>query len=111
MLPKGGPDGRDVGLLGDPDCFRVGDTYYAYSAAENVPLCRSTDLVEWSYVGPFLKHDMPDVAIGEDISCANFFQLDGKWVLCASVISSAAAITSATGMQPRSSSSPRNMGA
>ena len=32
-------------------------------------------------MGPFLKHDMPDVAIGEDISCANFFQLDGKWVL------------------------------
>ncbi len=81
VLPKGGPDDRDVGLLGDPDCFRVGDTYYAYSAAENVPLCKSTDLVEWSYVGPFLKHDMADVAIGEDVSCANFFRLDNKWVL------------------------------
>ena len=81
VLPKGGPRGRNVGLLGDPDCFRIGDTYYAFSAAENVPLCRSTDLATWNYVGPFLKYDMPDVAIGEDISCANFFQLDNKWML------------------------------
>ena len=81
VLPKGGPDDEDVGLLGDPDCFCIGDTYYAYSASENVPLCKSTDLANWTYVGPFLKHDMPDVAIGEDISCANFFQLGDKWML------------------------------
>ena len=41
LMPKGGPEGKDVGLLGDPDCFRVGDTYYAFSAAENVPLCNT----------------------------------------------------------------------
>ena len=81
VRPKGGPDGKDVGLLGDPDCFIVGDTYYAYSAAENVPLCKSTDLVNWTYVGPFLKHDLPDVAIGEDLSCANFFPIGDKWML------------------------------
>ncbi len=81
VLPKGGPDGKDVTLLGDPDCFRIGDTYYAFSAADNVPLCKSTDLADWTYVGPFLKHDMPDVAVGEDLSCANFFQLGDKWML------------------------------
>ncbi len=81
VLPKGGPDGKDIGLLGDPDCFRVGDTYYAYAAKNNQPLCKSTDLVNWTYVGPFLKHDMPDVAAGEDLSCANFFRLGNKWML------------------------------
>ncbi len=81
VIPKGGPDGQDVGLLGDPDCFLIGDTYYAFSAAQGVPLCKSTDLANWTYVGPFLRHDMPDVAIGEDISCANFFPLGSKWML------------------------------
>ena len=79
--PKGGPDGVDVTLLGDPDCFLIGDTYYAYSARDNLPLCKSTDLINWTYVGPFLKHDMPDVAIGEDVSCANFLPIDGRWML------------------------------
>jgi len=81
VLPRGGPGGEDIGLLGDPDCFSVGDTYYAFSAGENVPLCRSTDLVDWTYVGPFLAHDTPDVAMGEDLSCANFFRLGSKWML------------------------------
>jgi beta-fructofuranosidase len=81
VVPKGGPEGKDVGLLGDPDCFLVGDTYYAYSAAEGVPMCKSTDLVNWSYVGPFLKYEMPDVGTGEDLSCAHFFPFENKWML------------------------------
>ena len=81
VVAKGGPDGEEVSLLGDPDCFRIGDTYYAYSAANNLLLCKSTDLSNWTYVGHFLKHDLPDVAIGEDISCANFFPIDGRWML------------------------------
>ena len=81
VLPKGGPDGKDMSLTGDPDCFLVGDTYYAFSASDNVLLCKSTDLVNWTYVGPFLKHEMPDVAIGEDLSCANFFPFGEKWML------------------------------
>ncbi len=79
--PQGGPDGKDMSLLRDPDCFRVGNTYYAYSAADGVLLCKSTDLARWTYVGPFLRHDLPEVAIGEDISCANFFRLGRKWML------------------------------
>ena len=53
----------------DPDCFLIGDTYYAISGGPNPPLIKSQDLKNWTHVGDFLKHEMPDAAIGEDISC------------------------------------------
>jgi len=81
VVPKGGPDGVDVGLLYDPDGLLIGDTYYAYSAEEGLPLCRSTDLVNWSYVGPLLQRDLPEVSLGEDLSCANLFPLGDRWML------------------------------
>ena len=100
LLPKGGPDGKDILLLGDPDCFQVGDTYYAYSAMssssnasvpssttslENVQLCKSKDLVNWKYVGRLLKYDLPEISRGEDLSCANMFPIGNKWmILCIS---------------------------
>ncbi len=65
----------------DPDCFLIGDTYYAISGGENPPLMKSDDLKTWTLVGDFLKHDLPDVAYGEDVSCANFFQLGDQWML------------------------------
>lgn len=69
----------------DPDCFLIGDTYYAISGGPNPPLIKSHDLKTWRYVGDFLKHEMPDAAIGEDISCPNFFPLSNeqgtKWML------------------------------
>lgn len=65
----------------DPDCFLIGDTYYAISGGKSQPLMKSTDLRAWTLVGDFLRHELPDVTIGEDISCPNFFELDGKWVL------------------------------
>jgi sucrose-6-phosphate hydrolase SacC (GH32 family) len=65
----------------DPDCFLIGDTYYAISGGENPPLMKSKDLKHWTLVGDFLKHDLPDVVRGEDISCANFFPLGDKWML------------------------------
>jgi len=65
----------------DPDCFLIGDTYYAISGGENPPLLKSKDLKTWTHVGDFLRHDMPDVAYGEDISCPNFFRLGDKWML------------------------------
>ena len=81
VLPTGVPAGKEVTLRGDPDLFRVGDAYYCYSAGDNLELCKSTDLVNWSYVGPLLQHDLPDVAMGEDTSCANLFPLGDKWML------------------------------
>ncbi len=65
----------------DPDCFLIGDTYYAISGGEQPPLFKSHDLKNWTYVGPFLQHDMPDVAYGEDVSCPNFFRIGDKWML------------------------------
>jgi len=65
----------------DPDCFLIGDTYYAISGGQRQPLFKSTDLKNWTLVGDFLSHDLPDTVIGEDISCPNFFPLDGKWML------------------------------
>ena len=81
VLTEGGPGGVDLPLTLDPDCFLVDDTYYAFSAADDVQLCKSTDLANWTYVGPFMQRDMPDVAIGEDVSCANFFPIGNKWML------------------------------
>lgn len=65
----------------DPDCFRVGDTYYAISGGKNPPVFKSQDLKTWTLIGDFLRHDMPDVTIGEDISCPNFFQFGDQWML------------------------------
>lgn len=65
----------------DPDCFVVGDTYYAISGGLEQPLFTSTDLRNWTLVGAFMSHDLPDVMIGEDISCPNFFRLGDKWML------------------------------
>jgi sucrose-6-phosphate hydrolase SacC (GH32 family) len=42
---------------------------------------KSTDLKHWTLVGNFLAHELPDVTIGEDISCPNFFPLGDKWML------------------------------
>ena len=65
----------------DPDCFLIDDTYYAISGGKKQPLIKSQDLKNWRYVGDFLRHEMPDVAMGEDISCANFFPLGDMWML------------------------------
>ncbi len=65
----------------DPDCFLIGDTYYAISGGPNPPVFKSKDLKKWTMIGDFLKHQMPDVTIGEDISCPNFFRLGDKWML------------------------------
>jgi len=65
----------------DPDCFLIGDTYYAISGGQNPPVFKSKDLKDWVYLGDFLKYDLPDVATGEDISCPNFFRIGNKWMM------------------------------
>lgn len=76
------PDGSEPDMYHwDPDCFLIGDTYYAISGGPNPPLIKSHDLKHWTVVGDFLRHDLPDAAIGEDISCPNFFPLGEKWML------------------------------
>ena len=46
-----------------------------------MPLLRSRDLVNWTYVGDFLKHEHPDVARGEEISCHNFLPIADRRML------------------------------
>ncbi len=77
------PDGSDAELERhwDPDCFLIGDTYYAISGGAKQPLFKSTDLQNWTLVGDLLSHDLPDTAMGEDISCPNFFPIADKWML------------------------------
>ena len=65
----------------DPDCFLIGDTYYAFSGGRNPPLSKSKNLANWTYVGDFFSHEPDDVAIGEDVSCGNFFPIGDKWML------------------------------
>ncbi len=65
----------------DPDCFLIGDTYYAISGGRYPALMKSPDLKRWTYLHPFLQRDLPDVVAGEDISCGNFFKLGNKWML------------------------------
>ncbi len=75
-------DGRAAEMTHwDPDCFLIDDTYYAISGGRDQPLIKSKDLKNWTHVGEFLHHEMPDAAIGEDISCPNFFPIDNKWML------------------------------
>ncbi|MEM7336386.1 MAG: glycoside hydrolase family 32 protein [Chloroflexota bacterium] len=65
----------------DPDCFLIGDTYYAISGGTHPPIFKSNNLKRWTLIGDFLSYELPDVMIGEDISCANFFQIENKWML------------------------------
>ena len=75
------PNGTEVSLNHwDPDCFLIGDTYYAVFGGRNCPLLKSKDLKSWTKVGNFLDHDMPDVGKTEDFSCPNFFKLDNQWM-------------------------------
>ncbi|MBM4153417.1 MAG: hypothetical protein FJ221_00085 [Lentisphaerae bacterium] len=75
-------DGKEAAMRHwDPDCFLVGDTYYAISGGQNPPVFKSKDLKQWTFVGPFLQREMPDVRFGEDVSCANFFPIGKGWML------------------------------
>ena len=44
-------------------------------------LFKAEELDAWRFVGPFMAHDMPGVESFEDVSCPDFFPLDGKHVL------------------------------
>jgi beta-fructofuranosidase len=68
----------------DPDCWRIGDTYYALSGGKNPTLARSSDLKDWEFVGELFHPDFPTdlgVAKDEDTSCPNMFKIGDKWML------------------------------
>ncbi len=68
----------------DPDCWRIGETYYALAGGQNPNFSTSKDLKDWEFQGELFHPDFPDdlgVDKGEDVSCANMFKLGGKWML------------------------------
>ena len=67
--------------LWDPDCFIIDKTYYSISGGIEQTLFKSNNLKNWKHIGKFMKSDLRNVEIGEDISCPNFFKLKNKWVL------------------------------
>jgi sucrose-6-phosphate hydrolase SacC (GH32 family) len=80
------PKGKEPYASWDPHGWVEGDTYYGLfggtpGSGKPPATFKATELDGWKYVGPFLHHNMPDVASNEDISCPDFFQLGGKRVL------------------------------
>jgi len=70
----------------DPDLWQNGDAFYAISGGGNPQLMKSADLKDWRHLGDLLHEDFPaDIGVdkGEDISCANMFQIGDKWMLLA----------------------------
>ncbi len=70
----------------DPYGWLEGDTYYAIFGGQRPGLVKAPALEgEWKYVGDLLANTVPGVAIDEDVSCADFFQLgDRHMLLCIS---------------------------
>ena len=80
------PKGKEPYASWDPCGWVEGGTYYAIfggnpGSGKPASTFKACELDAWKYVGPFLHHNMPDVATNEDISCPDFFQLGGKRVL------------------------------
>ena len=72
----------------DPDVIRVGDVYYGYatnSAAGNIQMIQSTDLVHWSVDGDALSH-LPLWAHAGDTWAPGVFELNGTFVLYYAVV-------------------------
>jgi sucrose-6-phosphate hydrolase SacC (GH32 family) len=79
-------DGKPVEDINywDPDCWLIGDTYYALSGGKDPELMKSDDLKNWKYLGKLLHENYPEnlgVGRDEDISCANMFKIGNKWML------------------------------
>ncbi len=89
----------------DPFVLVAGGTYYAYatdSAAGNIQVIRSTDLVHWSPVGDALPHLPPWAAPGQ-VWAPSVLQIGGTFVMYYSTIfgsSGDQCISSATSASP-----------
>ncbi len=84
IIPRDATGGEPQFHNCDPDCWLIGDTYYALSGGGNPSLMKSTDLKNWKFLGPLLHDDYPaniGMPKGEDISCANMFKIGNKWML------------------------------
>jgi beta-fructofuranosidase len=69
----------------DPHGWVEGDTYYTIFGGDpsryRATVFKAQELDKWEYVGYLLAHTVPGVALNEDTSCPDMFELDGKDVL------------------------------
>lgn len=80
------PTGQEPYASWDPHGWVEDGQYYGLfggtpGSGKPPSMFKAAALDGWKYVGPFLHHNLPDVASNEDISCPDFFQLGGKRVL------------------------------
>ncbi len=85
----GPPPGLDTLGFRDPFVWWEGDVWFMVlgtgiaGRGAGVLLYRSSNLVDWLYLGPlFVGDDLPD----RMWECPNFFPLDGRWVLIVSLL-------------------------
>ena len=71
--------------LPDPSVIRDADgTYWLYATEDihNVPIYKSTDLVEWTYVGTaFTDATRPQMVPGGGIWAPDISYVNGRWLL------------------------------
>ncbi|MCY3931253.1 MAG: glycoside hydrolase family 32 protein [Acidobacteria bacterium] len=66
----------------DPFGWRQGETYYAIFGGKRPAVAKSPELDgEWNYAGDLFAHGVEGVAINEDVSCPDLFELGAKHVL------------------------------
>jgi len=65
----------------DPHGWMEGDTYYAIFGGGTPTLFKSSDLINWKYLNPFIKTDNNWIDPDEDCSCPDFFRLGDKYML------------------------------
>ncbi len=84
------PKGPADYIVFDPCAWKEGDTYYALIGNKNrapgfegdcTSLFKSSDMVQWQYVGPFYKSDRRWTEEVEDCACPDFFPLGNKHML------------------------------
>jgi len=80
-IPAAGTPEASLYSSWDPHGWVEGDTYYAIFGGGKPTVFKATKLDDWSYVGPLLAHDMPDVEPGEDVSCPDLFPIGDKYML------------------------------
>lgn len=66
----------------DPFGFVDNDTYYAIFGGTHAAIAKSQTLEgPWTYCGDLMAHTVDDVAIDEDISCADMVKFGDKYLL------------------------------
>jgi beta-fructofuranosidase len=79
---KEGDEHHDKYRSWDPCGFVDNDTYYAIFGGKRAAIAKSNTLEgPWEYCGDLMAHTIDDIAMDEDISCADLFPFGDKWIL------------------------------